>query len=329
MAAECPLPSDVYVDALESHLLLSCLAHLRRQSDGGSLLPSLSLHSRNDLVQEARELLDPDSYQAYLQYSLGLSRALPSYPGSALPAPTPLKGDGYSRAEILAHDLLAWGQCSLWEAVRQVVGHLCFEKPRHKNMSDQPGAHSFTIGIFARPQLVGLCKATLQHANTSKLLCHFVAHLCSSFRWTTLAIHLNYSAPVHRDFANSADQSLLALLREAYGLRTQRAGTFRRPHKACDRAATISYKISTSSFRQVQRGTLRRIGNCMIPTLWLPTQFAPGTSLRPRCRGFSRKWATSSQSTRPLLMPRRAYCPQYCLIHSPDDVRSTPFVCWV
>ena len=182
-------------------------------------------------------------YQAYLQYSLGLSRALPSYPGSALPAPTPLKGDGYSRAEILAHDLLAWGQCSLWEAVRQVVGHLCFEKPRHKNMSDQPGAHSFTIGIFARPQLVGLCKATLQHANTSKLLCHFVAHLCSSFRWTTLAIHLNYSAPVHRDFANSADQSLLALLREAYGLRTQRAGTFRRPHKACDRAATISYKI--------------------------------------------------------------------------------------
>ena len=211
MAAECPLPSDIYVEALESHLL-SCLTHLHGRSNGGRLPPSLSLRSRNDLVQEARRLLDPASYHAYIQYTLGLSLMLPSYPGDTLPAPTPLKGVGYSSAEILAHDLLAWGQCSLWEAVRQVVGHLSFEKPRHRTMTDQHGAHSFTIGIFARPQLVGLCKATLQHANTSKLLCHFVAHLCPSFKWTTLAVHLNYSAPVHRDFANSDNQSLLALL---------------------------------------------------------------------------------------------------------------------
>ena len=77
MAAECPLPSDIYVEALESHLLLSCLTHLHGRSNSGRLPPSLSLRSRNDLVQEARRLLDPASYNAYIQYTLGLSRALP------------------------------------------------------------------------------------------------------------------------------------------------------------------------------------------------------------------------------------------------------------
>ena len=71
---------------------------------------------------------------------------------------------------------------------------------------------SFTVGVYARAQLVGHCKATLPHTNVCKLLCMYVPHLCGSFRWTSIAVHVNYNTPVHRDPAHSPDMSLLTML---------------------------------------------------------------------------------------------------------------------
>ena len=72
MAAECPLPADVYTEALESHLLLTSLANLYGQLRGGPLPPHLSMHSRNDLIQDARMLLDGPSFYCFMQYSRAL-----------------------------------------------------------------------------------------------------------------------------------------------------------------------------------------------------------------------------------------------------------------
>ena len=108
--------------------------------------------------------------------------------------------------------ILANGQCSMWESVRQVASLLNFERPRHKNMVEQAQAYSFTVGVYARQQLVGLAKETLTHSNVCRLFCSYTEHLCPSFCWTTLAVHLNYEAPVHKDPANGPHQNLLTLI---------------------------------------------------------------------------------------------------------------------
>ncbi|CAE7726242.1 unnamed protein product [Symbiodinium sp. CCMP2592] len=212
MAAECPLPSDVYTEALENHLLLACLASLFYSQDGHFLPPGYSMLCRNDILQEAKRLLAADRYSDFLHYSMALSETLPSYPNAILPEATPLSGTGHSAAESHAFNILAAGNASIWEAVRCVIRQLCFEKPRHRSMVNQQGAKSFTVGIFARHQLVGLSKATLVHPNVCKLLCSYIAHLCPGFCWTTLVVHCNYATPVHRDPANGPFSNLLTMI---------------------------------------------------------------------------------------------------------------------
>ncbi|CAE7261955.1 unnamed protein product [Symbiodinium sp. CCMP2592] len=212
MAAECPLPSDVYTEALENHLLLACLASLLHSQDGSLLPPSYGLLCRNDILREAKQLLAADSYADFLCYSLTLSEALPSYPNAILPEAVPLSGEGHSTAESLAFSILEAGNASIWEAVRHVIGQLRYERPRHRSMAYQQGAQSFTVGIYARHQLVGLSKATLVHSNVSKLLCSYIAHLCPGFCWTTLVVHCNYATPVHRDPANGPFSNFLTMV---------------------------------------------------------------------------------------------------------------------
>ena len=154
------------------------------------MAPHLSVHSRNDLIQDARMLLDEPCFHCFLQYTQALSRALPSYRGPAPAEPISLQGNAHSRAETLAMQILANGQCSMWESVRQVASLLNFERPRHKNMVEQTQAYSFTVGVYARQQLVGLAKETLTHSNVCRLLCSYIGRLCPSFCWTTLAFHL-------------------------------------------------------------------------------------------------------------------------------------------
>ena len=76
-AAECPLPADVCHDALESYLLLSCLATLWGQQEGRWLPSNYSVRSRNDLVQAAKGLLEASRFQIFLQYSEAPLRQCP------------------------------------------------------------------------------------------------------------------------------------------------------------------------------------------------------------------------------------------------------------
>ena len=88
-------------------LLLTSLANLYGQLRGGPLPPHLSMHSRNDLTQDARMLLDEPCFHCFLQYTQALSRALPSYRGPAPAEPISLQGNAHSRAETLAMQILA------------------------------------------------------------------------------------------------------------------------------------------------------------------------------------------------------------------------------
>ena len=142
---------------------------------------------------------------------LVLSVALPPYASPATPAPIPCAAQHVGSAEMIAQQLLLQGSCFLWEAVRQVVCELPFELPRHRSVTS-PRARSFTIGIYGRQQLVGICKETLPFSNVCRLLNSFVLHLCSGLTWTTLAIHLDYDSPVHLDVANGPEPNLVVLL---------------------------------------------------------------------------------------------------------------------
>ena len=212
MVAECPCPGDVYVHSLDCYLLLSCLASLLRNSTGRVLPPAYSMLSRNDIIQAARDWLpDLECYDCFLQYSMVLSAALPPYASPATPAPIPCAAQHVGSAEMIAQQILHQGSCSLWEAVRQVACELPFELPRHRSVTSSR-ARSFTIGIYGRQQLVGICKETLPFSNVCRLLNSFVLHLCSGLTWTTIAIHLDYDSPVHLDVANGPEPNLVVLL---------------------------------------------------------------------------------------------------------------------
>ena len=69
--------SNVYVDAPHTHLLLSlpCKLEMAAIHCGLRLPPRFSLHSRNDMLQAAKVLLDTTNFRLFLRYSLELSRA--------------------------------------------------------------------------------------------------------------------------------------------------------------------------------------------------------------------------------------------------------------
>ena len=231
--AECPLPSDVYCDAPEeSYLLLSCLATLWGQQEGRWLSPNYSVRPRNDMVRAAQELLEADRFLIFLRCSEALGQSLPCYP-----SPCPVL------ARVTA-GLNSWPTAfSLWEAVRQVVSLLQFEPPRHSHMQGSR-SRSFTVGIYGRAQLVGLCKATLPHTNVCKLLCRYVSHLSEFFCWTSIAVNVKYNTPVHRDIANSSDMSLLTMLSS-----TEKGGLWVQTDAGCDYQEVPGGTCAGSSFQ--------------------------------------------------------------------------------
>ena len=207
-----PLPGDLYADSLEEYLLFRCLCVLHGQQISGALPPALSMATRNDLYMEAHQRLWPEHLESFVQYAEQLSRSMGSWPSPYLPPPDWTDVRAPPRAEIWARQFLEEGQCSLWSAVRQVISQLDFEAPRHHFMSQDNRARSFSLGIYARPAVVGLCRATMPHPNVCKLLCRLVSHVCPSHRWTTIAVHVNYSAPPHIDSLNGPQSSLLMSL---------------------------------------------------------------------------------------------------------------------
>ena len=116
MATRIPLPADIYYDALENFLLVTSLAQLLRWQESQTP-PALSMAARNDIFDYAKMLLQPASYQLFLQCSEQLSWTLPQPAPAVLPLPEALQGHGYSQAELQAQAHLSGGSTSLWEAV--------------------------------------------------------------------------------------------------------------------------------------------------------------------------------------------------------------------
>ena len=133
MATRIPLPADIYYDALENFPLVTSLAQLLRWQESQTP-PALSMPARNDIFDYAKMLLQPASYQLFLQYSEQLSWTLPQPAPAVLPLPEALQGHGYSQAELQAQAHLSGGSASLWEAVRQTVALLEFDAPRQVMM---------------------------------------------------------------------------------------------------------------------------------------------------------------------------------------------------
>jgi len=212
MVEACPLPRDVYSDSLEEFLLFRSLCYMYGQQTTEALPPSLSMISRNDLLQEARQRLWPENLQSFMLYAEQLSYSLGTWPLSALPPPIWRENRRPPAAEICARNLLEEGQGSLWSAVRQVICHIEFEDPRQNFMAQDARARSFSLGVYARQAFVGLCKATPLHPNVCRLLCRFISHVCPSHRWTSLAVHVNYRAPPHTDQHNGPQRSLIMAL---------------------------------------------------------------------------------------------------------------------
>ena len=167
---------------------MTSLAQLLRWQESQTP-PALSMAARNDIFDYAKMLLQPASYQLFLQYSEQLSWTLPQPAPAVLPLPEALQGHGYSQAELQAQAHLSGGSASLWEAVRQTVALLEFDAPRQVMMQQQARAMSFHLGVCARGPMVGICKATPVHRNVWKLLTFFVKHILPEHRYTSLAIN--------------------------------------------------------------------------------------------------------------------------------------------
>ena len=211
MATRIPLPADIYYDALENFPLVTSLAQLLRWQESQTP-PALSMAARNDIFDYAKMLLQPASYQLFLQYSEQLSWTLPQPAPAVLPLPEALQGHGYSQAELQAQAHLSGGSASLWEAVRQTVALLEFDAPRQVMMQQQARAMSFHLGVCARGPMVGICKATPVHRNVCKLLTFFVKHILPEHRYTSLAINVNYITPPHQNVQNGPSENLIISL---------------------------------------------------------------------------------------------------------------------
>ncbi|CAE7940859.1 unnamed protein product, partial [Symbiodinium necroappetens] len=168
--------------------------------------------ARNDLFVYAKEELEPDSYAAFVEYSIQLSERVGAKVSAITPPSLSLPSQHHSQAEVLAWQFLTNGGGSVWEAVRLVASMLRFEQPRQRMMQSDAQASSFHLGICARGALVGVCKDTLTHRNVCRLLCFYVQHLCTEHRFTSISINRNYLAPAHRDLQNGPEDNLIVSL---------------------------------------------------------------------------------------------------------------------
>ena len=206
------VPGDVHDDILEAYLLLNCACNLFIELHGTSPAPHIGMYSINDLVQWATEQLESPQKERFLGYAVELSRVFACRAHPILPVPSQECVEKASAAEALARSLLAEGVCPVWSAARQVAGLLCHELPRHKHMTMQDNAASFTVGAFSSGPHHGLCRSTMAHPNTARLLNCLVVHLCPHHRWTTLAVLFNYATQPHIDRCNGPSPNLVISL---------------------------------------------------------------------------------------------------------------------
>ena len=197
------LPRHMSVVAEEEFILL---LHLRSLVGlARTLRPALSFLTRNEILQEAREVLTEEDLQQYVVFADRLARtldgeSLANFPPPHYGAPQPL-----SEAEALAVQFLQEGSGSLWTAIREVARCLDFEEDARPHASGL----SFRLGLYCKGGLVGLTKSSRGHCAAARLLNMAILKILPTHTWTTLSIHLDDMTMPHCDKANAPGNSLL------------------------------------------------------------------------------------------------------------------------
>ncbi|CAE7936202.1 unnamed protein product, partial [Symbiodinium necroappetens] len=137
-----------------------------------TLRPALSFLTRNEILQEAREVLTEDDLMQYVVFADRLARTLDGESLVAFPPPHYGATQPISEAEALAVQFLQEGSGSLWTAIREVARSLAFEED-------------------------------------ARLLNTAILKILHTHTWTTLSIHLDDMTMPHCDRANAPGNSLL------------------------------------------------------------------------------------------------------------------------
>ncbi|CAE7868036.1 unnamed protein product [Symbiodinium necroappetens] len=164
------LPRHMSVVAEEEFMLLLHLRSLVGLSK--TLRPALSFLTRNEILQEAQEVLTEEDLLQYVVFADRLARTLDGESLVAFPPPHYGATQPISAAEALAVQFLQEGSGSLWTAIREVARSLDFEED-------------------------------------ARLLNMAILKILNTHTWTTLSIHLDDMTMPHCDRANAPGNSLL------------------------------------------------------------------------------------------------------------------------
>ncbi|CAE7862783.1 unnamed protein product [Symbiodinium necroappetens] len=197
------LPRHMSVVAEEEFMLLLHLRSLVGLSK--TLRPALSFLTRNEILQEAREVLTEEDLLQYVVFADRLARTLDGESLVAFPPPHYGVTQPISEAEALAVQFLQEGSGSLWTAIREVARSLDFEEDARPHACGL----SFRLGLYSKGGLVGLTKSSRGHCAAARLLNTAILKILHTHTWTTLSIHLDDMTMPHCDRANAPGNSLL------------------------------------------------------------------------------------------------------------------------
>ena len=197
------LPRHMSVVAEEEFMLLLHLRSLVGLSK--PLRPALSFLTRNEILQEAQEVLTEDTLQQYVVFADRLARTLDGESLIDFPPPHYGATKPISEAEALAVQFLQEGSGSLWTAIREVARSLDFEEDARPHACGL----TFRLGLYSKGGLVGLTKSSRGHCSAARLLNMAILKILNTHTWTTLSIHLDDMTMPHCDKANAPGNSLL------------------------------------------------------------------------------------------------------------------------
>ena len=85
---------------------------------------------------------------------------------------------------------------------------------------------NFTLGAYSKASFIGLTKETLHFPNVARLLNTFLQHVAPGHSWTSLAVHVNYELPVHKDLGSGPRPNAVVALSHFEGGRAVAGGQF-------------------------------------------------------------------------------------------------------
>ncbi|CAE6931293.1 unnamed protein product [Symbiodinium sp. CCMP2592] len=205
-------PNDVHDDVLSAYLLWNAVSLFYGWCTGQSPPAAIGLLPWNDLIAWAQQRLPAHLMMELHCYADRLDLHYAFRVHASLPLPTFEDPTRSSRAERMAQHLLESGACTLWGAARQVVAALVLELPRHAFAKAWSQGSSMTFGVYGKGPFTGLCRQTLTHSNTIRLLNQLLLRICPHHHWSTITVLHNYRTPVHLDRQNGPEPNLLMSL---------------------------------------------------------------------------------------------------------------------